>query len=187
MSTTQRVVLKKCVRLNLRSTARISEHYYYAHPPFSRRARLLHFFEYSSPPTRVINSSLCRVYRTCEVSASNLRQFPFYDVISETSLLLGSRWIRTCLHGESRRAHPAKVTRYELGHVRKSILTPDRRIAIIFHLCRLDEQIDFRCQTCRQSRQSLRKSDMLSLRLNSGDIPAGMTPNSLDIVSHGPD
>lgn len=28
---------------------------------------------------------------------------------------------------------------------------------------------------------------MLSLRLNSGDIPAGMTPNPLDIVSHGHD
>lgn len=87
VSTTQRVALKKCVRLNLRSTARISEHYY-AHPPSSRRARLLHFFECSSSPTQVISSSLCRVYRTCEVSASNLRQFPFYDVISETSLLL---------------------------------------------------------------------------------------------------
>lgn len=119
---------------------------------YSYRERLLYFFKQFFP-----NAGNQQFFVS---SLSYLRGFrliydnsPFYDVISETSLLLESRWIRTCLHGESRRAHPAKVTRYELGHVRKSILTPDRRIAIIFHLCRLDEQIDFRCQTCRQSRQ----------------------------------
>lgn len=68
VSTTQRVVLKKCVRLNLRSTVQISEHYY-AHPP---RFLIVHnraiFFEHSFSPTQIISSSLCRVYRTCEIS-----------------------------------------------------------------------------------------------------------------------
>lgn len=121
--------------------------------PLPYRARLLNFFGGWDLLLDSQRCSLRRVYRVMVRFSTNLRQFssswrnPIRSVCFSDLALACTR--------ESRRAPPPKVTWYQLGHIRKSILSSSTDGSRVWSasIHRLDEQIDFRCQTCRQSRR----------------------------------